>query len=183
MSVIEKFKDALADSMKHKVKSELSTQIEWAEVKKVSADGKSCDVQMLTDKEGVITEDISTQFTANMTMKPKVGSKCLVAHIMNDDSEGLLVWCEEVEKLNINGDTLGGLPISSKIAERIMRLETQLAALCASFDSHTHLIIAPIPLTATAPPLPLVTPLITPQLQPVTTELYISNKKVNHGEG
>lgn len=175
---IEQFKTVLAKSIAKKVQGELNAQVEFARVKSVESDG-TCTVQMLTDKEGVTTDGITTSLYSNMKMKPKVGSECMVAHVMDDDSAGFIIWCKEIEEVSINGDSFGGIAKTKEIAERLERLEKALTALQTKYNTHTHVYVnvgVPTPTTPT-------TSTSTEVLQPNTTQEYISNKTVKHGEG
>lgn len=113
----------LADRMK----SKLVAQIEFATVK--SIEGDTCTVQMLTDKDGVTTEGIGLQVMGNCTIVPKIDTECLVAHIMNDDSEGLIIWCKEIEVMKINGDQFGGLIKKQALIEDMQKITAFIEAL------------------------------------------------------
>lgn len=175
---IERFKNVLAKAIAKKVQGELNAQVEFAKVKSVEGDG-TCTVQMLTDKEGVTTDGILTSLYSNMKMKPKVGSYCLVAHIMDDDSAGFIIWSKEIEEVSINGDAFGGIAKTKEIAERLDRVEKAVTALQSKYNTHTHTYANVGVPTPTTPPLTPSTEVLTPG----TTQEYISNTTVKHGNG
>lgn len=162
----------------HMVQGKLVAQIEFATVKEVQFEAGTCTVQMLTDADGILTEEIKTVFSANMKMKPKVESLCLVAHIMNDDSEAMVVWCAEIEEVHLNGEAYGGLGLTEKIAERLARVEDELEALKTIFNTHIHSGVTTG--LGSSGPTPSQT---TPALTPRTNQEYISSTKLKHGEG
>lgn len=129
----DNFKRALAKGMGQHMRNELNAQIEFAVVESVQEN--TCTVQMLTDNEGVLTEGISTMISGNTNIRPKLKSKCLVAHIMNDDSEGLLIWCDEIEGLHMNGDEHGGLCITPKLVTEVNKLKAWMNAVQQAFNS------------------------------------------------
>jgi hypothetical protein len=157
------------------------------EVVSVSNSKRTCVVQPFDGSAKIYNVRLQAA-EANETglfLKPKVGSSVIVTFLsknfafvsLTTDIDEVVLKCD---KVTINDGTLGGVPISGKIAERLLRLEVQLQALCALFDAHTHLVILPVPSTPSAPPLPLASPIITPQLQPPTTPVYLEDTKVKH---
>lgn len=126
--VIERFKMMIAHGVKNKVAGELVAQIEFATVKSVQSDG-TCTVQMLTDNEGDVTPGITTSLYSNMKMKPAANSSCLVAHIMNEDAEGLLVWCDKIEEVSFNGDAFGGLIKLQELQDNLDALKSYCTSL------------------------------------------------------
>lgn len=123
--------NAISLRLSRSMQSKLVAQIEFATVTEVQE--KTCTVQMLTDKQGVVTEGIGLQVLANSTVKPLLGSKCLVAHIMNDDSEGFIIWAEKIEKFDINGNQHGGLIIESALVQELQKMNTLLSTIQQAF--------------------------------------------------
>lgn len=174
----ERLARVIAERTANMMQGKLVAQIEFATVKEVQFEAGTCTVQMLTDEEGVLTEEIKIIFSANMKMKPKVESLCLVAHIMNDDSEAMVVWCAEIDEVHLNGDAYGGLALTEKIAERMTRVEDELEALKLTFNTHVHSGVTTGP--GSSGPTPSLT---TAALTPRTNQEYIASTKVKHGKG
>lgn len=98
----------------------------------VSASDDVCDVKVdeltLTN---VRTGAIADTNANKLRIKPKLGSKVMVADLYGDKTQLLVVAFSEVESITINGGTLGGLV-------KIQDLTNKLNALVNTFNSHTH---------------------------------------------
>lgn len=103
----DKLISVLAKRLAPRVRKELKAVVEWATV--VSIEEDTCTVQMLSDNEGVHTEGIRLQVFGNSVLKPATNAECLVLHIENDDSLGLIIWCSKITEMTINGDENGGI--------------------------------------------------------------------------
>jgi hypothetical protein len=123
----------LSSRLAGRMKSQLQAQVEFATVKSVDMQEKTCTVQMLTDKEGVETEGIGLQFAGNCFIKPAIGSMCLIAHIMNDDSEGLIIWCQAIDELWLNGNENGGLIKKEALVMELEKVNVILSAIQQAF--------------------------------------------------
>lgn len=141
-------------------------------------------------KEVRLTAAINTTQTGVIPI-PKKGSKVLCCKLTKDVAvvlhiEQLDKWLVKVENggvVELNGDTLGGLAMTEKVAERIKRLEESLEALQTKFNAHTHMVRGTanpggLAVTGTAA---IVTSPSTEVLTPKTTQEFISNKNVKHG--
>jgi hypothetical protein len=162
---------AIAERIRTKVNGYMPAIVEWAKVKEVQEGNKTCTVTMDSDSGDQVVEDVLISFGSNIVSIPSVGSKCLVLHILNDKSIGMVIWSEKVDKVNINGDNLKGLAAAPEIAKRIKALEDELESFKTKFNAHSH----------AAHNTPTVS-LTVPALLPRTTELDITNKKINHGD-
>lgn len=121
MNQAEKLRKAIAGSIKTDMRRNAPVIVEYATVE--SVEENSCTVQMLTDKEGVLTDGILFQAIGNVTFKPSLQATCLVLHIMNNDAEGMIVWCDKIDQMLINGDDLGGLINAPKLLDELDKLK------------------------------------------------------------
>ncbi|MBP5372440.1 MAG: hypothetical protein J6Y55_11040 [Bacteroidales bacterium] len=94
----------------------------------VSASDDVCDVQV----DGLTLTDVRTGAIADsnankLRIKPKVGSKVMVADLYGDKTQLIVVAFSEVDSITINGGTLGGLV-------KIQELKTQLNKMSNRID-------------------------------------------------
>lgn len=174
----ERLRDILAKTLRAKMHANQLPQVEWATIVSVQED-KTCTVQMAKDKANSPIDGILTTLYGNLNIKPKKDSDCLVAHVLNEPGEGFLIWCAEIEQITINGDEHGGIGKTKEIAERLKRLEDSFEALQNKFNAHNH----PYVNVAAPAVTSITTSLSFEVVAPKTTQAYISNDTIQHGEG
>lgn len=108
----------------------------------VSASDDVCDVKVdeltLTN---VRTGAIADTNANKLRIKPKVGSKVMVADLYGDKTQLLVVAFSEVESITINGVNLGGLV-------NVEQLTNKLNQLVNTFNTHIHpAVLGELPVT------------------------------------
>lgn len=93
-----------------------------------AVDGVTCSVQI----DDIIIEDIrlraSTKAKSNqMLITPKVGTVAIVGSLTGNFNEMVLLSCDEIDSILVNGGALGGLI-------KIEELKSQLAKITARID-------------------------------------------------
>lgn len=119
---VEKFRTAIAQSISNKVRKDAQMTLEYATVVSVQADG-TCTVQMLSDEDGVHTDGISFAAIGNVVFEPLPEAKCIIAHIMNNDAEGMILWCDQIKSMKFNGDEMGGILDGPKLLDELAKLK------------------------------------------------------------
>jgi hypothetical protein len=172
MKEIERLRKAIAASVARDVNKQASVIVEFATVK--SVEGNTCTVQMLTDEDGVTTEGIKLGMIGNVAFKPTAEALCLVAHIMNNDAEGVVLWAEKIDSMSLNGDDLGGLINTPKLVDELNKLKTFQQKVQQVFNSWV-----PVPQDGGAALKAQVT-----QFTSLQTPNFsgLENKKITHGE-
>ncbi len=104
----------------------------WATVKSISGD--KCTV-IINELE---IEDILLGFDkSGVIVYPKVNTDILVMFTDNSKTNGAVVVVKETDKVEIMGNTKGGLSIVSKLTDRYNKLEQDLNNLKQIFTSWT----------------------------------------------
>jgi hypothetical protein len=110
----------------------------------------------------------------NVQFTPSVEALCIIAHLMNNDAEGIVVWCEKIDAMKINGDDLGGLLNGPKLIQELNKLKSFQQKVQQVFNAWV-----PVPQDGGAALKTQVTQFTALQL-PNFQDL--ENKKVKHGE-
>lgn len=80
---------------------------------------------------GVRTGAIVDDNTNKLRIKPKAGSKVMVADLYGDKTQLMVVSFSEIESITINGGNLGGLVNIASLTEKLNDLVDK-------FNNHTH---------------------------------------------
>lgn len=103
----------------------------WQGVVK-SVEGQTCTVSVGNiDVPGVRLKASETEDKGRMLLTPKVGTAVTLASLSGDLAELVVVQVDRVERIEINGGTLGGLV-------NIEALTAKVNELVDAFNSHQH---------------------------------------------
>ena len=94
----------------------------WASVQSVDFENGFCDVKVTGDDLPMY--DVLLGF-GNWKLKPKVETRCIVLEMEGRATAGVLIFAEEVETIEINGNQFGGLVDSKELKTQIDK-NTQL---------------------------------------------------------
>jgi formyltetrahydrofolate synthetase len=114
----------------------------------------------------------------NFTVIPLENSACLMTFRDGNRGRPQLLFCDKIDEIFVtcnsvvfNGGSLGGLPITAHIVQKLNNLENAYNDLVAKYNVHTHISAAPG--SPTAVPIPLETTVLTP-----TVNNDIENTKI-----
>lgn len=97
-----------------------------------SVEGQTCTVTVgKVDVPGVRLKASETEDQGRMLVTPKVGTAVTMGSLSGDLAELVVVQVDRVERIEINGGTLGGLV-------NIEELTAKINELVEAFNGHTH---------------------------------------------
>lgn len=139
----------------------------------------TCYCQPINGDAGITDVRLMASVSVGFLILPKDGSIVGISFI-NANSAWVSSF-SDVDKILLNGDAYGGLPMSPALVTRLNNIENKVNALLTAFNNHTHLYTPSGGLpTPTGPPVP--TASVAPPLTP--TQLSdIENQTVFQGNG
>jgi hypothetical protein len=164
-------------------KKESSNHTAWGTVKSVS--GQTCTVTI----DDCDNENILLGFDlSGVIVYPKVNKDVLILFSDEKKINGVVIYCEETDKIEIMGTEYGGLGLTEKIAERLKRIEDSFKNHETKFNNHLTLYSAHVHTGgtmsgSTGTTVPDTANVSSENLTPRTDQNYISNAKVSHGKG
>lgn len=134
---------------------------------------------MTVEVDELEIEDVllSIDGSAADVKKPKVGKKVLCGIIENEEQILFMLWCEEYEEWQLNGDKNGGLVITPRLVQELAKLSARVNRLESAINGGV---------AATGTPdsgLALITGMKTILEVPIPTEDFseVENKTIKHG--
>ena len=98
----------------------------------VSTEGLTCTVRLGTlTVPGVRLRATMQNDSEELRVTPAIGSAVIVGSLSGDLNSLVLITCDKVQSITINGGSLGGLV-------NIQELTSALNSLVQTFNSHTH---------------------------------------------
>ena len=155
----------------------------WGVVKSVSA--QTCVVTV----DELDLEDILLGFDkSGCIVYPKPNSRVLVAFTDNTGTVGVVLKIEHTDRIELMGNENGGIGLTDKIAERLKRLEDGMDNFQTKFNSHltlydTHVHTGGTISGSTGTTTPDTGNVSNESVDPRTTQEYISNDNIKHGNG
>lgn len=113
--------------------------IYYAEVKSVNESERNCVVSATTMGSTTIeiTADLCLLGNTGLVVIPSVGSTVLVLH--SKTVKSCIIQHSYVDKILLNGNANGGVPISGDVVTRLNNIENLVNDLITKFNTHTHL--------------------------------------------
>jgi len=110
----------------------------YAEVTSVNEVERTCVINSTsfsaTDIE--FTVDLCILGNTGLVIIPTVGSQVMV--IFNKGVNPSIIQHSYIDKILLNGDTNGGIPISSDLVSRLNTVENKINSIISSYNLHTH---------------------------------------------
>lgn len=166
MDPVAKLRELLRKDMDARV----PVQTVWATCTSVNSEEGT----MEATREGLEYYDVLLGLGGDR-LEPIAGSKVLLGLVENKAAACFLIYAEETERRNINGDAFGGLARADAIAQELASLQQDLNALKGVFQAWVT-----VPNDGGAALKAGAATWAGNQLQ-VTTQQDIQNPKVNHG--
>lgn len=95
--------DRLKDLLDQRSRKQIPKQVVWGTVKDIDWGSKTCTVTGLADNLDYLDVSLGIK---NEIIKPKIGSKCMIGSVENEEAETYLINAEEFdERIFISGDT------------------------------------------------------------------------------
>jgi len=110
----------------------------YAEIKSVNESNRQCTVNATTLQSTDITMTVDLCLLGNtgLVVIPSIGSTVLVMY--SKTVNPCIIQHSYIDKLLLNGDNNGGVPISSNLVTRLNNIENLLNDLIGKYNIHTH---------------------------------------------